>query len=96
MTKNVKERRSTRRFLRNLDFRVKIGAQTFTCETHDISTQGLSLRNPLPQWVPKNFRAKLSFAKADVRVVCCRISETKLQILDADHWDVIRKWIVMW
>jgi hypothetical protein len=96
VTSKVKERRSTRRFARQLEFRVKSADKNFKCETHDISTHGLSLREPLPRWVPKTFRATLSHAGANVRVLCTRVSDTKLQLVDAESWDMIRQWIVKW
>jgi hypothetical protein len=96
MTSKVTERRSTRRFPRQLEFRIKSSGQEFQCETHDISTQGLSLREPLPRWVPATFRASLSHAGTTVRVLCKRVSDNKLQLVDAESWDAIRHWIVKW
>ena len=96
MTTNVKERRSTRRFARELEFSVKSADGSFQCLTHDISTQGLSLKEPLPRWVGKKFRAKIAHGGSVVRLICEQVSTNKLRIVDADSWEVIRQWIVMW
>jgi hypothetical protein len=96
LTSRVKERRSTPRYPRKLDFSVRIDDKSFKCDTHDISMHGLSLNEPLPRWVPKTFNAKLSHAGSDVRIRCERVTDSKLQLINSESWDVIRKWIVKW
>lgn len=94
MTSNVKERRNTRRFFRQLEFEVKSGDQVFSSETYDISVNGLSIKEPLPKWVSKTFRAELKHSGSSVQILCTRVSDNKLQLVDADSWDKIRQWIV--
>lgn len=90
------ERRSARRYPRKLNFKVIQGGKTFETETMDVSMNGLSLEQALPQWVPKSFRAELRLNKTNVIVLCQRVSDNQMKIMDADSWDVIRKWIVNW
>lgn len=95
-TASTKERRTARRYQRNLTFKVIQGGKSFQAETEDISMAGLSLKEKLPEWVPKNFRAEISSHKNNVRVLCVRVGDTKLKLTDADSWDVIRAWLVNW
>jgi hypothetical protein len=57
---------------------------------------GLSLKEKLPEWVPKSFRAEISSHKNNVRVLCVKVDDNKLKLTDADSWDVIRAWLVNW
>jgi hypothetical protein len=94
---STKERRTARRYTRALNFRINGGAgKIFDCETVDVSMSGLSLERDLPEWVPKSFRAELSLNKTQVKIKCVKVSDTKLKLVDADAWDVIRQWIVNW
>lgn len=92
----IKERRSARRYPRSLAFVVRHKDQIFETKTKDISIGGISLSEPLPAWIPKTFRAKVSHNKQIVRVICSRVTESKLRIVEAESWDVIRSWIVKW
>jgi hypothetical protein len=29
-------------------------------------------------------------------VLCARVDDSKLKLMDADSWDVIRQWLVNW
>lgn len=93
---NTKERRSARRYARRLVFRVFLGSKKFEAQTVDISMGGLSLADPLPQGLGKNFRAELSFNGVDMQIVCSRVTETQLKLLEAEAWDVLRQWIANW
>lgn len=95
-TATTKERRTARRYQRNLTFKVIQGGKSFQAETEDISMSGLSLKDKLPEWVPKNFRAEISSNKSNVRVLCVKVDDNKLKLTDADSWDVIRAWLVNW
>lgn len=96
ITSRTKERRSAQRYQRTLSFAVRIGEKSFVAETRDISISGLSLSEPLPKWVGKEFRARLQHAGKSVRIACIRVSTNKVQFLDADAWEIIRNWIVNW
>lgn len=93
----TKERRTARRYNRMLDFRINdSAAKTFQCETVDVSMNGLSLERELPDWVAKHFQAELHWNNRVVKIKCTKVSADKLKIVDADAWDVLRKWIVNW
>lgn len=95
-TSQTKERRTARRYPRKLVFNVVQNGQKFESETSDVSMSGLALAKPLPSWVPKTFRAELTLNQTSVRVMCARVDSTKLKLMDADSWDVIRQWLVNW
>lgn len=91
----TEERRSARRYKRQVLFAIDLSpTQSFKCETHDISMNGASLKQPFPDWVPKTFRAKMQLGPDKVRVHCKRIGENQLKILEAEPWEIIRQWIV--
>lgn len=93
----TKERRTARRYNRMLNFRINEGAgKIFDCETVDVSMNGLSLERDLPDWVGKHFQAELSLNNRTVKIKCTKVSADKLKLVDADAWDVLRKWIVNW
>lgn len=96
VTSRAKERRSARRYPRVLDFQVKLGDKIFQCQTRDISIGGISLSDTLPKWVPKTFRAKVSHKGSVVRLLCDRVTDSKLRVVQAESWELIRKWIVNW
>ena len=93
---HTKERRSARRYARKLVFRVFLGSKKFESRTLDISMGGLSLADPLPQGLGKTFRAELSFNGSDMQIVCSRVSDTQLKLVEAEAWDVLRQWIANW
>jgi len=92
----TKERRTARRFVRNLKFEVIHGGKKFSCPTQDVSMSGISLKEKLPNGLPKNFRAELSLNGTNVRFLANRVTDNTLKILEADGWDVLRNWIVNW
>jgi hypothetical protein len=93
----TKERRTARRYVRNLKFRLSgTTGLKFDCETADISMGGVSLKENLPEQTPKSFKAELSLDGDSVRILCNKISGTAVKILEADKWDVLRNWIVNW
>ena len=94
ITSVIKERRSARRYSRSVLFMVEQGSQAFSSQTRDISLSGLALENKLPTGLPKTFRASLHYKEQSVGVLCARVSANKIKILEADNWNVIRKWIV--
>lgn len=98
MVENVstRERRSARRFMRRLEFQIEIGSESFQCETSDISMSGMSLTQPLPDWAGKSFRAELHCNGETIGIFCARVTDKKLRILEADSWELVRKWIVSW
>lgn len=93
---STKERRTARRYPRKLMFKVLQGGKSFQSETVDVSMSGLSIEQQLPNWIPKTFHAELELNKTNIRVLCTRVNESKLKIMESDSWDVIRKWIVNW
>lgn len=95
-TSQTTERRTARRYPRKLMFKVIQGGQSFQSETEDISMSGVSLTQNMPAWVPKTFRAELASDRGNVRVLCTRVDDNKLKLMDADSWDIIRQWIVNW
>lgn len=92
----TKERRSARRYARELQFEVSGDGQTFATNTTDISMNGISLNGELPAWVPKNFRARLGHNGAFIQILCSRVSGSKIKLKEAESWDMIRQWIVNW
>lgn len=93
---HTKERRTARRYVRNLLFRVEHGGESFESETVDISMSGLSLKAALPPGLTKTFRAELCLNGSAVKVLVSKVSETKLKLMEAEAWHVIRQWIVNW
>lgn len=98
--KEVKERRSARRHHKNLTFTVIQGGKTFETETQDISMAGVSIEDALPEWAKDEFGASMSFKNDKVKVRVARVHDdktgTKLKIIAADHWDVLRSWVSGW
>lgn len=92
----TQERRSARRYVRQLSFQVTRDQNTFVSQTVDISMNGLSLRNPLPPWVPRAFSATLKLNQYSIKIQCEKVDEQKLKIIAAESWDLIRQWIVNW
>ncbi|MBX3022306.1 MAG: PilZ domain-containing protein [Bdellovibrionales bacterium] len=92
----VKERRAARRYPRELEFKVRGKEESFVCETQDISLNGIALKRPLPKWVPKTFKAKLSSGDVSVRILCGKVSDSSLRIMEVESWEILRKWIVKW
>ncbi|MGE4130061.1 MAG: PilZ domain-containing protein [Bdellovibrionales bacterium] len=92
----VKERRSARRYNRQLEFAIQIGENAFSCETVDLSMNGLSLAEDLPDWVPPIFRAHLAHNEQVSKIRCERVNSIQLKILEAESWDLIRRWLVNW
>jgi hypothetical protein len=91
----TKERRTARRYVRNLNFRL-LGTQKFECATADVSMGGISLKENLPAGTPKSFRAELSMNGSTLRILANKVSDSKVKILEADSWEVLRNWIVNW
>lgn len=92
----TKERRSARRYQRKLIFRLKTGKTVFESPTIDVSMSGLSLENPLPPGLTKNFRAEISCNGNSMHVVCSKVSDNQLRLIEAEAWDVLRQWIANW
>lgn len=92
----TRERRSARRYARKISFQVTRDQGTFISETVDISMNGLSLREPLPAWVPRAFSATLKLNQYSINIQCEKVSDQKLKITAAESWDLIRQWIVNW
>ncbi len=92
----TKERRSARRYARKISFQVTKEQNSFNSETLDISMNGLSLREPLPAWVPRAFSATLKLNQYSINIQCEKVSDRKLKITAAESWDLIRQWIVNW
>lgn len=92
----TKERRSARRYARQLLFQVTKDENRFISQTVDISMNGLSLKEPLPDWVPRAFSATLKLNQYSIRIQCEKVNEKKLKITAAESWDLIRQWIVNW
>lgn len=97
---HVKERRSARRYHKKLKFSVIQGGRSFETETLDVSMSGMSLEESLPEWTKKKFPATVSFNGHHLKLIVERVAEdhggNKIQIVDADHWDVLRSWVVGW
>lgn len=97
---DVKERRSARRHNKRLKFSVIQGGKTFETETLDVSMSGMSLEDALPEWTKKQFPATVSLQGHHLKLVVSRVAEDKdgkkLQILEAEHWDLLRSWVVGW
>lgn len=91
----TKERRTARRYVRNLNFKIG-GDKKFACATADISMSGASLKEKLPSGVEKTFKAELSLDGTKIKVLCSKVSDTSVKILECDGWDVLRNWIVNW
>lgn len=96
MLENVstRERRSARRFVRQLNFHMRVGDHEFNCLTLDVSMSGISLSEPLPSWAAKTFRAELELNGQKVKVHCAMVSKTQVKFQDSESWHIIRSWIV--
>ena len=92
----TKERRTARRYLRHLLFRVKFGGTVFECPTKDVSMGGISLTKDLPPIPQKTFRAELLWNDQAIKVLCSRVTDQSLKIIEADSWDLLRQWLVNW
>lgn len=93
---HAKDRRSAKRYSRQLKFHAFVEGKNFECDTIDISLSGLALSKKLPLWLPKTFRATLRLKETLVLILCTRVNDTKLKILECDSWNVIRQWMVNW
>ncbi len=95
----AKERRSARRYHCRLEFKIIQGGKAFNSETQDVSMTGMALQEALPTWVPKTFRAEVSHNGQVLSIVAARVekaSANRLRILEAESWEVLRRWIVNW
>ncbi len=92
----TKERRTARRYARQISFQVSKDQNKFISQTVDISMSGLSLREPLPSWVPRSFSAILKLNQYSITIHCEKVDDQKLKITGAESWDLIRQWIVNW
>lgn len=92
---HTSERRLARRYPRAIGFKVVQGTHVFQTKTVDISMGGMSIEATVPGWLPRTFQAELSLNGARVMVVCKRVSQSQLRLMDAESWDVIRQWIMM-
>ena len=90
----TKERRSARRYVRNLNF--KISGQSFSCETRDVSMSGISLKENLPSLANNKFKAELSLEGQSLKITCSKVTQNSVRILEADGWDILRNWIINW
>jgi hypothetical protein len=94
-----KERRSARRYQCRLDFKVIQGGKAFNSETADVSMTGMALKESLPTWIPKTFRAQVSHNGQVLSIVAARVEKAganRLRILEAENWEILRRWIVNW
>ncbi len=92
----TKERRSARRFPRRLVFRAASSSKTFESQTVDISMSGLSLKEKPPSWLNQTFRAELVFSGVKLKILCSKVEDNKLKIVEAEAWDILRLWIANW
>ena len=96
----VKERRSARRHNKVLGVEISGQAEVFETQTQDVSMSGMNFKDPLPDWVKKKFSISLSFKGRSMKVLCERIdgdsSQTKARILEVEHWEVLKDWVVGW
>lgn len=93
---NTRERRSARRYKCRLEFKVIQGGKSFLSETQDVSMTGMALKDGLPTWLPKTFRAQVSLNGQALSIVAARIDKadsTRLKIIESESWDVLRRWI---
>ncbi|CAM5999393.1 unnamed protein product [Sphagnum balticum] len=93
---NTRERRSARRYVRNLRLQIERATGVHEFATTDVSMTGLGLKEALPADVPKQFRAQLVCNGQTLRVICQRISAQQVRLTDAEAWDVLRNWIINW
>lgn len=92
----TKERRSARRYVRNLNFYATADGEKFECATRDISMAGISLTEQLPKAFVKNFRAELRLGNARIKILVGRVNSTSVKIQECEAWDQLRQWIVSW
>lgn len=95
----TEERRSARRFLSRLDFKVIQGGKVFESQTKNVSMSGLALKEQLPGWIPKTFRAQVGLHGQVLNIVAARVEKTdgsQLKILEAESWELLRRWIANW
>jgi len=90
------ERRSARRYERQLTFRAFAGGVPFVAKTLDISMSGFSLESPLPTQLANKFEADLELNGKILRVTCEKVGPSKVRIINANSWDLLRQWLVNW
>lgn len=89
------ERRSARRYSLQLLFRVSLEGQVFETNTVDISLGGLSVKDNIPTWIPRTFRAELSSQRGSINIVCKKVSSNQIRLMESDSWDLLRQWLVL-
>lgn len=96
----VKERRTARRYVKTLELLIKSDGESFQTKTVDVSMSGLSVKDPIPSNLKKQFPAEISFKGHKLKVVLERVEDdqsgSKLKIKDVDQWDTLRSWVVGW
>ena len=93
---NTRERRSARRYKCRLEFKVIQGGKSFASETQDVSMTGMALKEGLPSWLPKTFRAQVFNNGQVLSIVAARIDKadsSRLKIIESESWDTLRRWI---
>lgn len=95
----VQERRSARRYKCRLEFKIIHGGKTFSSTTEDVSMTGLAITEALPTWVPKTFRAQVGSNGQVLSIVAARVESAeavRMKLMDAESWELLRRWIVNW
>lgn len=93
----VKERRSARRYPRNLTFHVDLTTGgIFECGTEDISVSGISLDTVMPSSLPKTFSAALRWNEIQIKILCNKVNERSVKILETSNWELLKQWLVSW
>ncbi|MGE0527018.1 MAG: PilZ domain-containing protein [Bdellovibrionales bacterium] len=92
----TQERRNARRYMRQFSFRVTSETSEFNTHTVDISMSGIALKDELPEWVPRVFRASLENKGRSIQVMCARVDGYKVQLREAESWEQLRQWIASW
>jgi hypothetical protein len=68
----------------------------FECGTEDISVAGISLDTVIPAAMPKTFSAELMWNDVKLKLVCNRVNDRSLKILEVSNWDLFKQWLVGW
>lgn len=88
------ERRTSVRYPRKIAVSAVVGTNTFSTHSENVSMGGMKTVHPIPDWLPRTFKAQLSLNGQTVNVYCKKIGAQQVRLMDADSWEIIRQWLV--
>ncbi len=91
------ERRGARRFTQELTVRIVGSTQVFESHTVNISMTGLSLADPLPDWIPRRFSAYLLRNGQAIPFFGTQLSSgnsKRIRVTHVELKNLWRKWVL--